>query len=419
MLSKIGLWFAPLNSAIVELRQNRVRSTLSVLGISIGIFCIIAVLTMVDSLKQNINESISGLGNNIIYINKFAWLPEPGEKEYAWWVYKSRPQCKNQELKLLKKNVSAISFATMLFNDNKLVKYNDNEIEQVTINAVGYDFNKLQDFEIEQGRYFSPKEAEGRNAVLIGAEVKSELFGLGKAIGKSIMIYGKPFTVIGQLKKRGKDLTGFDMDNSIICSYKYLATFINVENNSNEFGDNTIMLKLKNNYTVENAKYEIKGALRAVRKIAPNKKDNFAINVLSSLQAGIDGIFATLNVVGFLIGFFSLLVGAFGIANIMFVTVKERTSQIGLKKALGAKNSIILIEFLFEAIMLSIIGGLIGIVLVFVLSFVATNQLDFIVTLSKNNFIIGVTISVLVGLIAGYIPAKKASKLNPVTAIRS
>jgi putative ABC transport system permease protein len=420
MLRKIRLFFMQFATAVLELRNNRVRTLLSFLGISIGIFCIVAVFTMVDSLKNNINESLSGLGNNIMYINKFAWMPEPGEKEYAWWVYKSRPQCKLNELKQLKRQIPAISYSSMLFTSNENIKYNDNEVENITINAVGYDFNKLQNFELNTGRYFAKKEMEGSsNVILIGSEVKQALFGNINAVGRSVQIFGRPFYVIGVLKKRGKDITGFNLDNSIICSYKFIATFKNIEDDSQEFADNTIMIKLKENYNLEEVKYEIKGILRAMRRVAPGRKDNFAINVLSSLQSGIDGIFATLNVVGFFIGFFSLLVGAFGIANIMFVTVKERTSQIGLKKAIGAPASVILTEFLIESVLLCIIGGLVGIGLVMLVAAIATKQLDFKVTLSLNNFIIGVSISVIVGIIAGYLPAKRASKLDPVAAIRS
>ena len=186
-----------------------------------------------------------------------------------------------------------------------------------------------------------------------------------------------------------------------------------------EFQDNTILLKPIKGYPVKDMKYEVKGALRAIRRISPGKGDTFSFNLLSNIQGQVESIFGMVNVAGFCIGLLSLLVGAFGIANIMFVIVKERTSQIGLKKAIGAKRNVILIEFLVEAVMLCIVGGLIGIGMVMLLAWIANSFSEFPVGLSLNNFLLGVGISVVVGILSGLIPAQQASKLNPVEAIRS
>lgn len=406
-------------NAFLELRNNKLRTFLSVLGISIGIFCIIAVLTMIDSFKKNIDNSLSGLGNDIIYINKFPWMPEPGEQDMPWWKYKMRPQAKYREMLELKAMTASIEYCSMLHTDNQTLTYQDKKTD-ARINAINYDFNHLQNFDLASGRYFTQGEMGGSsNSIILGATIYNELFGQGNAVGRIVKLYGRMFQVIGVLQPKGKDISGFNFENTALISYKSLAQFKNIEDDKAEFSDNTMMLRLKQGVNLEDATEEIKGNIRAQRRINPRDKNNFSINLLSTFQKNLDAIFITIDFAGFIIGFFSLLVGAFGIANIMFVTVKERTSQIGLKKALGAKPKLILTEFLLEAVLLSIIGGLIGIALVLIGAFFINLTGEFDVFFSRKNFILGISISAIVGILSGYIPAKRASQLNPIQAIRS
>jgi putative ABC transport system permease protein len=408
-----------ITSAFAELKANKLRTFLSLLGVTIGIFCIITVFTLVDSLKNQISNSLSTIGTNIIYVDKFPWVPEEGDKEYPFWRYKMRPMSKLTEMNLLKQSVPAVKYASMLYTDRVQLKYIDNLLDDVSLNAATFDFNKVQAFEVEKGRYFTPSEMEGgRNAIIIGVTVAEELFGQINPIGKSIKMYDRYFIVIGVLKKQGKDMTGFNYDKGLICCYKHLMLFKNIENDKEEFGSNSILIK-PGNINIADFKYELKGFFRSVRHLKPGTMDNFSFNQLSTLQSSIDGVFTIVNGVGFIIGFFSLLVGAFGIANIMFVTVKERTNQIGIKKALGAKRKVILAEFLIEAIVLCLMGGLIGIILVIILAKILSGPVGFAVTMSITNFIIGVGVSLVVGIIAGLLPAIRASSLNPVVAIRS
>ncbi len=408
-----------ITQAFLELKANKLRTFLSLLGVTIGIFCIITVFTIVDSLRNQISNSLSTIGTNIIYVDKFPWVPEDGDKEYPFWKYKMRPINKLSEMRLLKQQVPTVAYASMLFSDRVTVKYLDNEMKDVSINAATYDFNKLQAFTLESGRYFTPAEmGAGHNVLILGKTVATELFGNRNPINKSIKLYNRYFTVIGVLQKQGKDMTGFNYDNGIICSYKYLMQFKDIENDKDGFANNSMLIK-PNNINIKDFKYELKGFFRGVRHIKPGEADSFSFNQLSTLQASIDGIFVVVNGVGFIIGFFSLLVGAFGIANIMFVTVKERTNQIGIKKALGAKRKVILAEFLMEAIVLCLIGGFIGIVLVVILAKILSGPVGFAVSLSLTNFIIGIVVSLVVGVIAGLLPAMRASSLNPVVAIRS
>lgn len=211
-------------------------------------------------------------------------------------------------------------------------------------------------------------------------------------------------------------MAGFDFDNSIIYPYYAAANFLDVRSlNYDPF----VAVKAANGKNLEEVKYEVEGVLRRVRKVRPGRPNDFAINQLSEVTKRIDVVFGTIDVVAWIIGGFSLIVGAFGIANIMFVTVKERTKIIGLKKAVGARKSSILWEFLLEAIVLCLIGGLVGIVIVLLLSLLMTYGFDFHVTLSFTNFFIGVFVSIFVGVLSGLIPARSASRLDPVVAIRT
>lgn len=405
--------------ALQELRVNKLRTFLSLLGITIGIFCIIAVFTLVDSLKNNINESMASLGNDVLYINKQPWIPE--EAEYKWWEYLKRKPMTDAELNAIIKNVNGIKYASLCYADMLAsVKYNDQEAESIVGYAVTDYFDKLQTVEIQEGRYLSPSELAGGSYVcVIGDELKNSLFvNAGNVLGKYISFLGKKFEVVGVMKKQGQNMAGFDFDNSVTYPYNSAKSLVNLK--AIDWGiDPMIMVQAKGTQNFNDFKDEIEGALRTLRKIKPGEKKDFAINQLSTTMEAVNAIFQTINLVGMVIAGFSLLVGGFGIANIMFVTVKERTKIIGLKKAIGAKPKSILMEFLVEAVTLCIAGGLVGILVVLLLSWVVSQVFDFPITLSLKNFITGVTISGIVGVLAGFIPARAASKLDPVVAIRS
>lgn len=405
------------------LAGNKLRTFLSLLGITIGIFCIVSITTLFDSLQRNVSDSMKSLGSNVLYIGKYPWIPED-EGEYQWWKYKARPICTYDEVKLIERDATLASYATICHSDEaEKISFNGNEVSGVAIFAVSNNFNKLQPIDIADGRYFSLSEMQNgqSNAVVIGSEVAKELFGENiTPIGKSLKIFARNFMIVGVMKKQGRSMTGFNFDNGIIMSYLYLASFRNIDRNFENWStDPMLMVKSKNGVKLSDMKYEIKSILRAHRKIKPTEKDNFSFNQLDVIQNSINDIFRVFNVAGWIIGFFSLLVGCFGIANIMFVSVKERTPQIGIKKAIGARSISILTEFLIEAIFLCIIGGLLGIVFVMILSRFLTSAMDFPVYMSFGNFALGIGVSVGVGIIAGIIPALRASKLNPVVAIRS
>ncbi len=403
--------------ALQELRANKLRTTLSLLGITIGIFCIIAVLTVLDSMKQNIATSVETLGSDVLYIGRWPWTAEGGE-EYKWWEYVNRPGMSPREVRAVEQ-LAGVQFATLSLQvGSQQVKYYDNELEGVSVVAVAEHFDRIQNVEIAEGRYLTAAELDGGNfSAVIGMAVYVELFqGNADAIGKAVTLMGRKFTVTGILKESGQNMAGFDFDNSIILPYNAIGAMLDTRSLNY---DPTLMVKAAPGVSVTELGYEVEGVLRTLRKVKPGDANNFSVNQLSQVQGELNRIFAMINLVGIVIAGFSLLVGSFGIANIMFVTVKERTKIIGLKMAVGARTSVILKEFLLEAVMLCIIGGLAGIMIVFVLSLLLTYVADFPISLNFRIFFTGIFVSVVVGVLAGYIPARSAARLNPVTAIRS
>jgi putative ABC transport system permease protein len=404
--------------ALQELRVNRLRTFLSLLGITIGIFCVISVLTALDSVRNLVQKNVSTLGSDVLYIGRWPW-PGSEQGEYKWWDYWRRPSMGVNEARAVNRQLSDVAYTTLCLPLGGLtVKHENVEIGSVRGYAINQGFDKIQKLELGVGRFLSLSELDGgNNVVILGRDVGKSLFpGMQNPVGKSISVLGRRFVVVGVLKKMGQDMANFDYDNSLILPYNAILSVVDV---AAEDYDPRLMVKAKNPAQILELKDEVRGLLRAARRQKPSEPDNFAVNQLDGIAKMLDGLFNTFSLVGWFIGAFSLLVGAFGIANIMFVTVRERTRVIGLKKAIGAKRIAILLEFLAESIVLCVIGGLVGILLVVLLSFGASKAFDVEVSLSAKNFVIGVSVSVVVGILSGFIPARSASRLDPVVAIRT
>jgi putative ABC transport system permease protein len=407
-----------------EIVSSKLRSFLSLLGISIGILCVISVRTAVNSLEKNIKDGFDSFGTDILYVQKWP-LIWTDENNYPWWRYFNRPVVNYKELKQLQENVhSADAMALVNFAGGKTVKYEDRIAENVNMTGATYDYNKIKDMEFVQGRYFTASEADHPTYVcILGSNIAASLFeGRTQIEGEDIRLQGVKLKVIGVFKKEGENILGWTLDNMILIPYSILSNFTNVSNGGG--GDPLISVKPKLGVQMDELRYELKGAMRSIRRISPKQDDNFAINQMSVITDGISGIFSIVGIAGWIIGIFSILVGGFGIANIMFVSVKERTNIIGIKKALGAKQAYILMEFLLEAVMLCLLGGLMGLSLVLLLTSIANYVLlhflesSFTFYLTASNVLLGVSISVIIGIIAGFIPAYQASKMRPVDAIR-
>jgi len=399
--------------AVDALRVNMVRTILSLLGITIGIFCVISVFTVFDSIERNFKKSLAEVGSNVLFIQKWPW--QMGG-DYAWWKYMKRPQPKLNELEQVQARSNASDLAAYYIAVDKSVQFGNNSMKGSTILAVSQDYDKLTVFDIDKGRYFSAQESlQGRNVAIIGYTIADNLFDQLDPIGHYVKIAGLKVEVIGVFKKVGDNIFGNSTDNQVLIPALYGRNFINFDGDV----ESCLMVKAKPGVSNEELTDELRGIMRSVRKLKPSAEDNFAINETSVISKGFDSIFAVISAVGWVIGGFSLLVGGFGIANIMFVSVKERTTIIGIKKSMGAKRSFILLEFLIESIFLSVMGGIIGLLIIFIGTLIASSAFSMPLVLTQGNIILGISISSVIGLVSGFIPAWIASRLDPVEAMRS
>ena len=397
---------------------NPIRTFLSLLGVTIGIFTIIAVLSLVDSLEDSIQDSLDFLGTDNLRIEKWPWeFDNPG---YEWWKFWKRPHPTYKEYTFLKENLKhAEVVEIMVFRERLTIKYLNNSSSEVTLSGVVYESKEINDYKILSGRYYTENETIlGSNYVIIGYKIMEDLFeNSDYAIGKEIKIKGVKFRVIGVFEEEGESFVGGDsFDRQMIVPFNSFKKIYR----TGKKGSNAALVVKGNSELdprLENLEYELKGMLRARRGLKPTEDENFAINRPEYLTGFVSSIFSTISIAGWVIGSFSIFVGGFGIANIMFVSVKERVPIIGLQKSLGAKNYFILMQFLFESSFLSIIGGVIGLIFVFLITFVDLGSFD--LRISLTNVILGISISTIIGICAGLIPAIFASRLDPVEAIRS
>lgn len=400
--------------AFSALRNNKLRASLSLLGITIGIFAIIAVFTAVDSLERKIQSSVSSLGENVIFIQKWPWAFGP---DYPWWKYISRPVPSLKELPEVIRRTKSAEASAFLVYTRKTVYYNTSMVENVTIESVSHDWQQVRNFELQEGRYFTEIESEtGRPVCVLGAAVADALFQGQPAVGRSIKVFGRKISVIGVFKKEGESMIGNSLDAHVLLPVNFARQVLDV---NNENLDPFIMVRARDGVTNAQLIDDLTGVMRGVRKLKPAADENFALNEVSVLSSQTESIFGVVGIGGWVIGALSILVGGFGIANIMFVSVHERTSQIGIQKSLGAKNYFILLQFLVEAVVLCLIGGLIGLLLVYIGTLILSSAIEFEFVLTRSNIILGLTISALIGIISGFIPSYSASQLDPVTAIRA
>lgn len=402
--------------ALQELWKNKLRAFLSLFGVTIGIFCIIGVLATVNSLEYNIQSEIKSLGTNTIYIDKWEYSVNGGP-DYPWWKYQKRPSPKYAELREIKERTPTVSHVSFIISAFDNIEANGNVLSGGIIYGITEDFAVIQPVEVQFGRLMSSSEFEqGSNFIVVGNDVATQLFGSDeRAVNRVISVRNKKCLVAGVLKKQGAQmLGGWQFDKSILLTYKFGRTVMD-----ERYADPLLIVKGKENINSKVLKDDLTGAMRSIRKLSPTQEDNFSLNDINDFSDAMSQAFVSINIGGWAIAALSLIVGMFGVANIMFVTVKERTSQIGLKKAIGAKNNIILTEFLLESAFLCVIGGFIGLVLVFILTKIVTVVFHFPIFISTANMLLAIGICILVGVVAGIIPASQAARMNPVVAIRS
>lgn len=405
--------------AITALKSNLLRTILSLLGVTVGIFAIIAVLTMVDSLEKNIKDSLNFLGSSVIYVEKWPFNTDP---DFAWWEYLRRPHASYNEYRFLQSKLKhQSSIAIFAGRGGQVVKRKSSTIGDIRLVGGSEGYDGIFELNIERGRYFIPEEfLAGRNVAIIGYEVANGLFPNGEdPIGQIVKIKNLQYVVIGVTKKEGESFMGFTSNDytTIIPYNNFRRLYQTGSGRYNEIPSRIGIKGFESDIGLVELENETRGLLRSKRGLKPRDKDTFVMNRPEAIANAIGSLFDVVGLAGWVIGGFSILVGGFGIANIMFVSVKERTSIIGLQKSLGAKNYFILFQFLFEAVFLSLIGGIGGLFLVWLITFIPMGSLE--VVLTVKNIVLGLGVSTVIGLVSGIVPAAMASRLDPVVAIRS
>jgi putative ABC transport system permease protein len=394
---------------------NKLRTMLSLLGVTIGIFSIIFVLSVVDSLEADMKSSFDMIGSDVLFIQKWPMGPEEGDEDYAWWKYMRRRPPKYRDMEKLRdrlENAEAVAYSS---SSQATAEFGNNSLQTAYVSGVSYEYRNTIAIHLSEGRYFTPVECEtAKNYCIIGQAVKDQLFGDDNALGKEMTIAGLKVVVIGVFRKEGTSLFGKGFDLAVMLPFEFATRII-----PGDAQDANIIVKAREGVGNKELKDEVISMFREVRGIKPKSDNDFSVIEASMINEIVDSIISIFNVVGIVIGIFAILVGAFSIANIMFVSVAERTNIIGIQKALGAKNYFILTQFLFESVALCLIGGAVGLLMVWAVVSILSSSIDFNFMLPLSRIIGGLSISVVVGLIAGIIPAMKAARLNPVDAMRS
>ncbi|MDP4222325.1 MAG: ABC transporter permease [Bacteroidota bacterium] len=399
--------------AVNSVVDNKLRTFLSLFGITIGIFCIISVFTVIDWMAKSIHDSINQMGNNVIYVQKFPWSFNPNLK---WWDIIKWPPVSLQDFQAIQTRSTKAEAACFGALKIDKIKYRNNVANDVYIFAVTEEVEKVSNFEIEKGRFFSPFEfASVTNDAVLGSVIAERLFDKADPVGKDITVAGYKTKVIGVLKKEGQGgISLSNIDEMTIIPLNFGKNFINLRN---RFSETQMMVRAKPGILAQELSDEATMILRASRRLRPGEESNFSVNMATMLSQGFDAVFKGINIGGWIIGCFAILVGGFGIANIMFVSVRERTNIIGIQKALGAKRFFILQQFLTESVLLSLVGGILGLFLIFIGTLCVNYLWDLNMHLTLANVMLALFVSGAIGIVAGYAPAYSAAKMNPVDAM--
>ncbi|MEI6651105.1 MAG: ABC transporter permease [Chlorobiaceae bacterium] len=404
-----------LKMALYQIRANKTRSFLTALGVIIGIVAITMMGTAINGIDRGFDKSLAMLGYDVIYVQKSSWSTMG-----QWWRYRNRPDLKTEYADQLNRIIannalSELSIAVPQMSTYQAsAKYREKTLERVFSLGTTYDYLHTASGNLSSGRFFTPGESVRNEMVcVIGDDIAVGLFPNEPALGKSIQIKNRKFRIIGIFKKQGKFLGLFSFDNQIIMP---LGAFEKAYGKSMFV---TIRVKIKNQTHVKEAKEELLGLMRRIRRIAPGKEEDFSINEQQAFKSQLDPIKNGIAVAGIFITGMSLFVGAIGIMNITFVSVKERTREIGLRKALGARRQTILLQFLIESVMICLIGGAIGLATALFITFAIEKIVpDFPIQFSLNLVITSLAVSVITGIISGLAPAVSASKLDPADSLR-
>lgn len=394
--------------AFHALSANKMRSFLTTLGIVIGITTVIGIHSIIQGLNRSFYTSISALGSDTLYIGKFSWLSRTD-----WLLARNRKDLTlKREGKAIKEHATLVKAVAPNVSAQRTVKYKSEKLKNVQITGTTEQYAITSNVIPEYGRMLTRQDVEHRRSVcVIGWEVADKLFKNNNPLGRRVLIGGYKFRVIGVLEKRGS-LLGHNLDTEVIIP---IGIFQKLYGSRRWL---TIEVKVANPALIEEAKDELTGILRRVRKVPPKEDNDFAINQQDMIAGLYKRLTAALYAVAFGVGSIALIVGGIGIMNIMLVSVTERTREIGIRKAIGAKNRDILWQFLIESLAVSALGGMIGIIVGFILAKVVASTTFLSATVSPVSVTIGILFIGMVGLFFGIFPAYKAAKLNPIQALR-
>jgi putative ABC transport system permease protein len=413
------LWFEFTESwriAYAQLRANRTRSFLTALGVIIGIVAVTLMGTAIAGINTGFEQSLSMLGDDILYVSKSPWMRDGDD-----FMYRNRPVLKSEYAEKLNAIIettpnSQLVIAVPAGSSFKKIKRGDNEVDRVYILGTTDAFSEITPTEFQEGRFFTGEESRGaRNLIVLGYDVANALFPGESPIDKTVTLAGQQWRVVGVLARQGSFLGLFSFDNQAILPLGAFQKFFKGKNRD----DSDIRVKVKDKNKLEAAKDELMGHMRRLRGIQPGDEPNFAINAQEAFKATLGPIQAGIAIAGLFITGLALFVGAIGIMNITFVSVKERTKEIGTRKALGARRRTILLQFLIEAVSICVLGGVAGLLISYLMfSAVGAAFPNFPISFSFNLVIVGMLISAMTGIVSGFAPAWTASKLDPVTALR-
>ena len=391
------------------IRANKMRSVLTTLGIIIGVVTVTLMGTAIEGLNLAFLKSISSLGADVFYVSRFSWVNTTHED---WHRQQKRRLIRQADIEALASQLTLAAAVAPTAEDDATLKYKNRSSSGVTILGTTEAYLLTSGVGISQGRFLSvPDAAGGRPVCVIGSEVATNLFRQDPPLGAHIKIGNQTMEVIGVMEKRGSFLGMFSLDNRVIIPLKQFTTAIW----SNP--DIGIEVKARGLVQLDEAREELRQVMRRVRHLEPNQPDDFAINQQDQFVEMFNRVAGTIAVIGLFVTGLSLFVGGIGIMNIMFVSVAERTREIGIRKAIGAKRRTILLQFLMEAAGICLIGGLIALAIAWPLTLVVQRFLP--ATMSLTVVGIALLVSLVTGVVSGFLPAWRAARMNPVDALRS